>query len=44
MMRIVAVLSGKGGVGKTTVCFGLALALREMGIQVGILCFRDLLL
>lgn len=37
MMCLVAILSGKGGVGKTTTCFGLALALQEMGVQAGIL-------
>ena len=35
--RIVAVLSGKGGVGKTTVSVGLALALRDRGQRVGLL-------
>lgn len=33
----VAVLSGKGGVGKTTVAVNLALGLKEKGLKVGIL-------
>ncbi|MEE9161353.1 MAG: P-loop NTPase [Candidatus Neomarinimicrobiota bacterium] len=37
IMHIVPVLSGKGGVGKTTTCFGMALALQEMGHHPGIL-------
>ena len=36
-MRIVAILSGKGGVGKTTTCFGVALALQELGLKAGVL-------
>jgi len=35
--NLVAVASGKGGVGKTTVAVNLALALREMGAKVGLM-------
>src|SRR5690606_15711082 len=35
--RIVAVGAGKGGVGKSTVAVNLALALRAMGLRVGLL-------
>ena len=35
--RLVAVASGKGGVGKTTVAVNLAIALSRMGSQVGLL-------
>jgi ATP-binding protein involved in chromosome partitioning len=35
--RVVAVASGKGGVGKSSVSVNLALALKEMGFRVGVL-------
>jgi len=35
--HVVAVTSGKGGVGKSTVAVNLALALKEMGAKVGLL-------
>jgi ATP-binding protein involved in chromosome partitioning len=35
--RVLATISGKGGVGKTTVALGAAYALRDLGYSVGIL-------
>ena len=36
-MNRIAILSGKGGVGKSTVTVGLAMALRDRGARVGVL-------
>lgn len=35
--QVVTVGAGKGGVGKTTITLGLAVALRDMGVTVGVL-------
>ena len=37
MKHIVAVASGKGGVGKSTVAVNLALAMRALGWRVGLM-------
>ena len=34
MGELIAVLSGKGGTGKTSICAGVATALADLGIQV----------
>ena len=35
--HVIAVASGKGGVGKSSICFNLALALQNLGLNIGVL-------
>jgi ATP-binding protein involved in chromosome partitioning len=37
VQNIIAIASGKGGVGKSTVCINLALALKQRGFRVGLM-------